>query len=249
MEARDSFPKPDALKVKICDEARSRKEDNRDANAMMAKSVESKPKTRRSRRPRNRGKPATSTDKQQTICYGCNKPGHMVVDCPERKKKNVANTAEGYVSMHICYTTETCYNIQEYKQWCIDSGCSTHLCRDREKFESIVATNEKVSLANSSSAKAKGKGAVQVRTSTGKSVRFKEALHVPELRTNLLSVSKMTDAGNTVKFYKTHAIIKNEKTGEVVFTADRIGDLYYLNIDTSEQARAAPCQEESKLRK
>ena len=138
---------------------------------------------------------------------------------------------------------------QEHKQWCIDSGCSTHLCRDRGIFESIVATDKKISLANSASAKVKGKGAVNVKTSTRKSVRFKEVLHVPELRTNLLSVSKMTDAGNTVKFYKTHAIIKNEKIGEVKFTADRIGDLYYLNVDTSEQARAASSEEGSKLRK
>ena len=146
---------------------------------MLFKTIGNKPKTRRSKRSKIKGKPATNTTKQQTICYGCNKLGHMVVDCPEREKKNVANAAEGYISMHACYTAEACYSLQEHKQWCIDSGCSTQLCRDREKFESIVATNEKVSLANSASAKAKGKGAVNIRTSTGKSVRFKEALHVP----------------------------------------------------------------------
>ena len=33
-----------------------------------------------------------------------------------------------------------------------------------------------------------------------------------------------------------------------MFTADRIGDLYYLNVDTSHQVLAASSGEESKLR-
>ena len=102
--------------------------------------------------------------------------------------------------MHVCNTVEKSYGINEHIQWCIDSGCMTHLCREKEMFESITPADDKVSLVNDASAKKKGKGAVSVRSSKGKAVRFKETLHMSELRNNLLSVSKITDAGNPVNF-------------------------------------------------
>ena len=102
----------------------------------------------------------------------------------------------------------------------------------------MTSLNEKVSITNNSSAKAKGKGTVCVKASTKRLIRFKDTLFVPESRNNLLSKAKMTDVGNTVKFYSTHAIIKDEKTGKVVCTADRLGDLYYINEERGEQALA-----------
>ena len=67
-------------------------------------------------------------------------------------------------------------------------------------------------------------------------INFKNALLVPELRNNLLSVAKMTDSGHTVKFFENFAIVRNAKSNEVKFIADRIRDLYYLNEAKEEEA-------------
>ena len=249
IEARDALPSPEALKTKICDEARSRRDGKGNANAMMVNGSDKKPRNaKRKKQSTGKFQPIKNVSNDKVICFGCNKPGHFISKCPERVNKNEANVTKSHISMHVCNTVESLFNVTELKQWCIDSGCTTHLCKERHMFDELVAMEDEVNLANNASAKVKGKGTVTVRSSTGKSIRFCKTLHVPELRNNLLSVSKMTDAGNTVKFYSTHAIIKNEKSGEVLFTADRIGDLYYLNTDTLHQVRAASNKEYSKLR-
>ncbi|XP_012155337.1 uncharacterized protein LOC105664634 [Ceratitis capitata] len=76
----------------------------------------------------------------------------------------------------------------------------------------------------------KGKGTVQLRVAGGmgeRQIEFKNTLFVPDLRTNLISVAKITDKGHTVAFYKTETFV-NDASGKITFIADRRGDLYCL---------------------
>jgi len=52
-------------------------------------------------------------------------------------------------------------------------------------------------------------------------VEFQDILHVPNLRTNLISVAKITDRDHVVTFRKNMAVVTNQK-GEVKLTADVI---------------------------
>ena len=245
IEARDNLPSPEALKTKICDKARSRRESRSKANAMVARKTDQKSK-KAGRGKRSSGRVQSSTKLSSTsVCYGRNKSGHFISNCPDRNIKNEANVVESHISMHTCHAAGETSDTSPHKLWCINSGCITHLCKDKELFEDLVPNDSEVSLANDASAKAMVKDTVAVKASTGKSIRFRNTLYVPELRNNLLSVSKMTDAGNTVKFHSTHVIVKGAKNEEVWFSADRVGDLYYLNLDMAHQAQAVSNEKNS----
>jgi len=66
-----------------------------------------------------------------------------------------------------------------------------------------------------------------------KRVSVRDALFVPDLRTNLLSVGKIADKGYSVTFDKRFGKVIN-KNGQVILVADRIDGLYYLREVNSE---------------
>jgi len=68
-------------------------------------------------------------------------------------------------------------------------------------------------------------------------IRLENALYVPDLRTNLLSVSKIVDKDHTVIFKKYTAIIKDPHD-RISFIPDRKGDLFLLH-EGCKQACAA----------
>lgn len=69
-----------------------------------------------------------------------------------------------------------------------------------------------------------------VATVKGKksNVILNKTLHVPKLRMNLLSVSKITDKGYRVVFDKQKATVTDQK-GHTKLIARRIGDLYLID--------------------
>ena len=99
----------------------------------------------------------------------------------------------------------------EREKWCLDSGCSTHLCRDTHDFSDISkAAHGTLNLATKASAEIKARGTVSFTGDVNgvtEQVSVKDTLHVPELRTNLLSVAKITDRGYKVIFDKLTAKI------------------------------------------
>jgi len=77
----------------------------------------------------------------------------------------------------------------------------------------------------------KGRGTVRIETTNGetvKGIQLKNTLHVPDLRSNLMSVAKIVDAEYTVTFDKNRAEIRKKKDRDVLLIADRIGDFYYV---------------------
>ena len=64
-----------------------------------------------------------------------------------------------------------------------------------------------------------------------KPVEFQDALYVPDLRTNLISVAKITDKNNEISFKKNEAIVSG-MDGRLIAKAKRIGNLYYIYYTT-----------------
>lgn len=92
------------------------------------------------------------------------------------------------------------------KPWCLDSGCTSYLCSDSNKFTRLAKiTDNRLNLANNSSTMITGKGTEHLEAEVegnSKRVNLENTLHVPNLRTNLLSVSKITNRGFKVIFSK-----------------------------------------------
>ena len=75
--------------------------------------------------------------------------------------------------------------------------------------------------------------------------KLQNVLHVPKLSYNLLSVSKVTEAGKTVKFDEAECRIYNLNK-KLIAMATRVGSLYYLNCKGQREGHQIKATEEIK---
>lgn len=240
IESRDELPSPEALRVKIIEEYDARKNGTDNVqNAMFAK--KRFPNQRNTTKKGDSDKKSESVPKSEPFkyrCHRCRKLGHKAADCGATfKNKGDANTAKDYcllISVEETHSVEVnqASDSSDSKSWCLDSGCSTHMGNGNAKFVSkLQPCVGNVKLASEqSSVPIEGKGSVSISADIDgqvKNVNVREVLRVPELRTNLLSVGKITDQNCVVIFDKKKAEIINEE-GDIVLTADRRKGLYYV---------------------
>lgn len=239
IETRDELPSAEVLKIKIIEESAARIKSPGNVVAALA----SGHGKRKQRSRRNKKNAKDVNNESDIVCYKCRAPGHKSNVCPEssnsRGKPSVfANIAEAVVdesylisdtSVPVCYATDNRETVN--RAWILDSGCTTHLCGDPERFLSISESPRmKLNLASQACAEVRGKGTVRVSVindDSQKVIEFKDTLYVPDLRANLISVAKIANKGHVVTFRGSCAYV-TDQCGKVFLTADRRGDLYYL---------------------
>lgn len=191
----------------------------------------------------NKSSEKGSEQKFRFKCHNCKKVGHMAKDCKTQRHENnkkpegkeTSKRAEITMRIEAATQVETTMTAKsELKNiWCLDSGASSHMCPYEEKFEDIGKTNTcKLNLASSESILIEGIGSVKMKMNEDSTVNLKKTLFVPDLRSNLLSVAKITDNGYDIYFRKENAVVVNPKTGKEIFTAKRKEDLYYVDEKT-----------------
>ena len=96
----------------------------------------------------------------------------------------------------------TCHVAQESSSdiWFLDSGCSNHMIRNRDIFESLdTSIKSKLKLGNDNIMEVSGKGTIVVMTNLGKkSIPNVYFLH--SLKCNLISVGQLTQKDYKVIF-------------------------------------------------
>jgi hypothetical protein len=133
----------------------------------------------------------------------------------------------------IALTAEEC---KEEDEWYIDSGCSSHMTRDQDKFISLKRKGGNVAFGDDSSAKILGEGVVELGR---KNVKAKNVLLVEDLNHNLLSVSKMCDQGYTLTFDSRKCKIRENNSGRLVATATRRpNNIFILDMKKREKTKA-----------
>ena len=119
-----------------------------------------------------------------------------------------------------------------FGKWVVDSGATTHLTCNTNLLKDVhsikpltvrVANKERVTLHEAGSVRMSGEG--------NRSVLLRDVASSPQLGTNLVSVSKLVDAGLQVTFTKKVAIVYERYRGargteKVVARAPRRGNLY-----------------------
>lgn len=241
IESRDELPTPETLRVKIAEESDARKTmDNADTtqNAMVAAKWSNKRNHKKRHPGRKNGKSESVKDESKDSsfrykCHKCREIGHKAADC--KSQRQAANNAEDVTfftlpETYACKTSIGKIHTND-KAWCIDSGCSTHLCRDLNDFVE-VNSNEvgTLNLASSAQTNTRANGVATLEASvngTEVSIRLNDALYAPDLRTNLMSVGRITDNGFTVTFNAKTAEV-TDKNGRVVTIADRVNGLYFI---------------------
>lgn len=193
IESRDDLPTAEILKIKIIEESEARKQTSGDVIVDVMNADKSM----------NRPRWHKGNKSKKIKCYICGKPGHTAKKCFKRNSNEsqhinqpTANTVEdSYAISHTVTDNEGSSEVK--KAWILDSGCTAHLCGDLSLFISInKSTNCKLNLASHASAEVKGTGVVQISASCemkNRLIEFNNTLYVPDLRTNLISVSRIID--------------------------------------------------------
>lgn len=97
--------------------------------------------------------------------------------------------------------------------------------------------HEKLNLANNALATVKAKGNVRIKTRMHqeiKDIEFEDALYVSELRSNLMSVAKITDKGNSVIFRNKEAIVVG-RDGRVKLKAINALEIYIIFVRSDQK--------------
>ncbi|KAG8478618.1 hypothetical protein CXB51_028426 [Gossypium anomalum] len=150
----------------------------------------------------------SKTDRQASIlvalkkrdkrCRYCKKLGHIKADCYKLRNKRAAesnnedvacaNLADGNGDDFLLVSTSN--NSKLTSEWILDSGCSFHMCPNREWFSTYSSVEGGVMrMGNDSSSKVVGIGTVKIKMHDGTIRTLSDVRYVPDLRKNLISLS------------------------------------------------------------
>lgn len=157
-------------------------------------------------------------------CYNCNKYGHLKKQCTVKVQNTNQNTFAAVFSA---------YNSLNQDDWYIDSGATMHMTRRSDwMYDEESPPIHRITVANSEAIPVQSMGKVNIQAKLNKNehqIQVRNVLFVPELTTNLLSVSQLTKSGCRVEFTNTGCDIYNVNKN-LVATAKLINNMYKLNV-------------------
>lgn len=128
-------------------------------------------------------------------CYFCGEIGHIRAKCPKRQKTNDK-------PKELILTISEALIAEGEEQWCVDSGATRHVCKDKSFFINI---NEKAQgehrlyMGNNTYIDVLGEGDCKL-SCNGTNVILKNVLYAPTIRRNLISVAMLEKKGFEVRF-------------------------------------------------
>lgn len=155
-------------------------------------------------------------------CFNCNKYGHVKKQCTAQKSNQNSFAA-----------VFSAYSSLNQDEWYIDSGATMHMTRRSDwMYDEQPPPIHRITVANSEAIPVQSMGKVNIQTKLNKvehQIQVRNVLFIPELTTNLLSVSQLTKSGCKVEFTNTGCNIYNANKN-LVATARLIDNMYKLNV-------------------
>lgn len=177
--------------------------------------------------------------KPKSSCYFCKKSGHIKSECRKykawlEKNNNKANTVAVPSEREAEYVSLNVDTSNQNSEFCIDSGASIHLCNDIKYFTFLKKSEGcTVMLADGKRLEAQGIGNIRFRTNDGNKgeteIQLSDVLFVPELKSGLISVSRLVKKGCEVNFK--NGMCEIRKDGRILFAVKSENDIYRVNVN------------------
>eukprot|EP00253_Pinus_taeda_P031916 PITA_31916 len=191
---------------------------------------------------RNKNKSSSGRSKSpgkpiKVVCWKCGKEGHFKRECKSKapdkgKGSDDAPSAEAKTTSDEggdVYLASSSTDV-DHEAWLIDSGASSHFTPHREWFcEYEKYDGGDVFLGDDRKARVIGRRKVKLKLQDGRVRTLPGVLHIPALARNLISVSKLDDAGVKTVFEKDTC---KRVRGALVLMRGVIGTLYKLQGST-----------------
>lgn len=174
--------------------------------------------------------------RKQIKCFRCKRAGHYSSNCTEKKAYHEKQTTKHEKPKSKALVTALSVKVHS-NVWYIDSGATNHMCNSRDMMVSCNPNKTvDVSVANGERLSTAGLGEVEIKLKD--CVRtISETYYVPNLSTNLLSVSAMTRKGYEVTFNRNSCTIRDGN--EVLATGTQVNGVYQLDTVSDNASTAA----------
>ncbi|GJX71831.1 zinc finger, CCHC-type containing protein [Tanacetum coccineum] len=177
------------------------------------------------------GSGSGSNKKPKLECWKCGKTGHFKRDYRSGNKKNANASGSGKGSKDR--SQDQAFYVQvDAIAWWIDSGATTHVCKDRCWFKTYepVEDGSVLYMGDDHFAPVHGKGSVVLEFSSGKSITLFNVLYVPKLRFGyynngmfMLNLNKVPDDSDSV--YMSSSTVVNSSLWHA-----RLGHVHYKRM-------------------
>jgi hypothetical protein len=159
-------------------------------------------------------------------CFYCKKPGHLIRDCFKFKDHEKDKNSAGQALLAHAHATGSII---------IDSGASQHMFKDISAFDDDIRDHSSsVTCADNNIMQSKhiGRVSLSIDSDVGdENLILRDVLHVPELKSNLLSVVALNRDGKRVSFEPNGTVTMSD--GDNTQTIGRnIGNLYHLTANS-----------------
>lgn len=212
-------------------------------------------------KPANKGNGSTKTaNKDDDLCYRCNKPGHFKRDCTQThdvdgkaltgtppglaKNKNVNTNAKAY------FLTVASYQAMPAREnkWIADSGSSVHVTHDKTAFTTFEESNEVVTGIGGT-VTIKGRGTVTLKSKVGNQVNMlvlDDVWYIPSAKVNLLSHGKVGRKGYSVTTDSKNVRVSKDRK---IWVQGKLNsqDLYELDVTVETVAQPVFVNETAKV--
>ena len=191
----------------------------------------------------SRSKSRSKSRHRNLECRYCHKMGHIKSDCFKLKNKlkqkekfveKTIESAEASVASdenfgNIFFATDD--RTKSKNEWILDSGCSYHMCPNRDLFSTYESCNGGIVLmGNNAACDVVGRGTIRIKMHDGIVRTLTNVRHVPDLKKNLISLGTLEALG--CKYTAEGGVMKVSRSALIVMKACRSGSLYILQGTT-----------------